>query len=87
MISAAVPVSSVCSAQPTALFAIVSIGRAIRAAESHWRAVGRSERSPRRIAQAYSSGPAIRNRTAAITNGGIVRTARSIPRYVEPQTT
>jgi hypothetical protein len=52
MISDAVPMSSVCSAQPTEAFPNASIGAATRNADSQWRAVGRSARSPRLIAQA-----------------------------------
>src|SRR4029079_6106793 len=52
------------------------------------RRVGISTAPRRRIATAASiTRPAMANRDAARTNGGIVSTATRIPRYVDPQTT
>ena len=51
------------------------------------RIVGRVRWSLRKMATAASmTMPAIRNRTDAMTNGGIVSTATRIPRYVDPHT-
>ena len=70
-----------CSAQDTPPFPQARSSVPTSAVARHCGHPRRSSRaSPRRIDQANSSPPAIRNRLPAIRNGGIVRTATRIPR-------
>ena len=56
-------------------------------AASQFRTVGRSYRMwPRHTAQPYMIAPARMNRTPAIRNGGRVRSATRMARYVDPHT-
>ena len=85
---AAIPDGTVCSPHATAPMPPPMRSAPTMKQSRSWVRVGRTSALRRTIATADSiTMPAIRNRDAAIRNGGIDSTAIRIPRYVEPQTT
>jgi hypothetical protein len=74
-----------CSATTTAPFPPTNRSPPTTAAARHWEDVGLGAPLPR--AHAYSSVPARRNRTEAMSSGGSVSMAKRMARYVEPQIT
>ena len=81
--SAPIPDGRRCSAQLTRPLPPAAINRPMSAVAAQSRAVGRA--APRCAAHATKTSPPARNRTPAMTNGGISATPRSIARYVDPQ--
>src|SRR5205823_4621589 len=82
--SAATPESTRFSAHVIPPFPTVRSAPPAMSAATHARTPSRSRRGGE---IAKSRPPATRNRAADMRNGGIVRIASMIPRYVEPQTT
>jgi len=73
---AAIPDGTYCSPTVTPPLPTASMAAPMISAERHWRRLGRSlRRSPRRTASAYIRPPAMRNRTDAISSGGMVSMA------------
>jgi hypothetical protein len=86
--SAAIPEGTVCSPHATRPIPPPRRRAPTTNMSRHSRPDGHAKPRPsRRIDQAKRARPAVRNRVAAMVNGGIVSTAIRMPRYVDPQTT